>query len=152
MLLEIGEGDKAQRWHIHIHHEVLEDDSALPRKKRRSWDVVTRALVHTGVCVVGTSEPKHCVTGLKGEALCSKKDNFVKAVASRLALTRALQQMPREAREAIWEAYWLRVRRPKERSDKFQRRVGISKPIDPLIRSLTATTISPGSNHAQPSI
>jgi hypothetical protein len=142
MILEIGEGEKAQHWYIHIHHEFLEDDSKLSRRKRRSWDVVTRALVHTGICVVGTSEPKHCVTGLKGEALCSKKDNFVKSVASRLALTRALEQVPREAREAIWKAYWLKVRRPKERSANFRRRVGL----------LVAPACVPSTTKASPAV
>lgn len=119
MILKVGE----ETWHLHIHHEFLGDDSLLPRKRRRSWDVVTKALVHSGICVMAAGPQKYCVNGLSGEARCSKKDNFVRAVGAKEALRLALYKLPREVREAIWQAYWQRVRRPKERSEKFKRRI-----------------------------
>lgn len=123
MILKIGEGEAQKQWHIHIHHEFLPDDSQLPRKKRRSWDVVTKALVHTGPCVAASGPQKYCVTGRPGEVRCSKKDNFVKCVGAKQALKQALSGLDKATREALWKAYWLLVKRPKERPEHFRRRV-----------------------------
>jgi len=128
MILKTGDPGRETVWHIHIHHEFLEDDSHEPRRKRKSWDVVSRALVHTGPCVLTYATPKYCVNGHAGEVYCSKKDSFVRSVGAKLALRAALEKLPRETREAIWQVYWLRVRRPKERHEKFRRRLeAISK-------------------------
>ena len=121
MVLKVGE----ELWHLHVYHNFLPDDSSLPRKKRKSWDVETRVCVHTGVCVWNqATEPRHCINGAIGSIFCSKKDPFCKSVGLKLALKDAMRTLPEPTRKAIWDALWLRMRRPKERPEKFRKRVG----------------------------
>lgn len=86
------------------------------------WYVTVNCLVHTGVCVMSTDN--HCVNGSVGIAHCSHKDAFVRAVGHKMALARAIRHIPLPTREAIWAAYWQKVRRPKESSAKFRARTG----------------------------
>ena len=114
MVLRIGE----QKWHLHFH---IEDE---PGDSKALWYVVVKCLVHTGPCILTHAEPRHCINGLHGEARCSRKDNFVRAVGNRLALTRAIETLPISTREALWAAYWQVARRPKETSAHFRLRTG----------------------------
>ena len=43
--------------------------------------------------------------GSSGYAVCSKDDNFCRATGRKIALTRALQNYPREFRREVWQAY-----------------------------------------------
>ena len=43
--------------------------------------------------------------GSIGSAVCSKDDNFCRATGRKIALTRALQNYPREFRREVWQAY-----------------------------------------------
>ena len=112
MVLKIGE----QRWHLHFHTTISNSTTEL-------WDVVTTCLVHTGPCILTTAEPKYCVNGRVGRASCSKRDQFVRSVGNRLALTRALEHVPPATRRQIWQAYWQRVKRPKETPQQFRERL-----------------------------
>jgi len=111
MVLKVGE----VKWKLHFRTEIVQN--AL-------WDVVIRCALHSGPCILSQKEPVHCVnTALEGEAKCSKKDNFNRRVGNRLALTKALKNLPLVTRESIWRAYWQKVRRPKESSAKFKQRL-----------------------------
>jgi hypothetical protein len=127
MILEIGPEGQKQKWHLHFHRQLAESDQE--RAKRGlaplPWDVVTTCLVHTGICVLTHAEPRYCINGLVGTSKCSKKDQFLRALGSKQALARALRSFDPALREQIWQAYWQKVRRPKERSEHFQRRVGL---------------------------
>ena len=112
MVLQIGD----TKWKLHFHTEVVQNDAC-------KWDVVIRCAIHSGPCILSQAEPRYCVSGLVGEAKCSKKDRFNRRVGNRLALTRALAGLPVLTRRTIWAAYWLRVRRPKESSVKFKARI-----------------------------
>lgn len=43
---------------------------------------------------------------LFGEAECHPLDNFDRRIGRRLALTRAIEELPRETRKEIWQEYW----------------------------------------------
>ena len=43
--------------------------------------------------------------GSIGVTVCSTDDNFCRATGRKIALTRALQNYPREFRREIWQAY-----------------------------------------------
>lgn len=121
MVLQIGE----VKWMLHFH---TEDAPAAPNPlpegfKPLLWDRLVRVHVHTGPCIETIGTPKHCVNGRVGVAKCSLKDQFVRSVGNRLALTNALKGLPADTRKAIWRAYWLKTRRPKESSLHFQARV-----------------------------
>ncbi len=40
-----------------------------------------------------------------GRAWCHENDNFCKETGRKLALTRAVKDLPKEQRKAVWEAY-----------------------------------------------
>jgi hypothetical protein len=130
MLLEIGEGDHRQKWHLHFHTTLAESDEVRAAKNLPPllWAEETTCYVHTGVCVLSYATPKYCVNGQAGLARTSKKDQFLKSQGAKLALARALKKMPsvpKSIRKAIWDAYWAKVRRPKEKPDKFRKRIGV---------------------------
>lgn len=120
MVLTIGE----VKWRLHFHSKTVALNG--PTNPKGLWDVVTTCLVHSGPCIDGPADhgqETHCVNGLSGVARCSRKDGFNRRVGHRLALTRAISQLPVETRKLIWQAYWLRTRRPKESSQKFRQRI-----------------------------
>jgi hypothetical protein len=128
MILQLGD----QKWHLHFHTTLAETDEERaahePPLPPLRWDWITTCYVHTGVCVLTFSEPKYCINGAVGEAKCSKKDNYLKSQGAKMALAKALSKLtgvPKSTRKAIWDAYWARVRRPKERPDKFRKRIGL---------------------------
>jgi len=41
-----------------------------------------------------------------GMANCSRLDQFCRATGRKLALTRAVAELPKHVRAAIWEGYW----------------------------------------------
>ena len=41
-----------------------------------------------------------------GLANCSRLDQFCRATGRKLALTRAVAELPKHVRKAIWEGYW----------------------------------------------
>jgi hypothetical protein len=45
-----------------------------------------------------------------GAAECSASDRYVKAVGRKVALTRALADIPRSIRKGVWEAYHQYIR------------------------------------------
>jgi len=51
---------------------------------------------------------------VKGEARCSRQDNFNKAVGRKVALAKALKEinLPKQERKLIWEAYHSRDKKP----------------------------------------
>jgi hypothetical protein len=115
----------AKVWHLHFHRQEAESDVARAIRKLPPlpWDVVTTCLVHNGPCVLTHMEPKYCVNGTVGTSKCSKRDQYVRATGAKQALARALRFLSVELREQIWQAYWLRTRRPKERPEKFRKRL-----------------------------
>jgi hypothetical protein len=121
MILEIG----TDKFHLHFHRTFAESDEE--RLKRGlpalPWDVVTTCAVHTGPCVLAAGAQKYCTAGIVGTSKCSKMDQFVKATGAKQALQRAIRHLGAPVRKQIWDAYWLRTRRPKERSDKFRKRI-----------------------------
>lgn len=122
MVLKVGE----EKWHLHFHTQntsEMDETREEHGQKPLLWQLVTTCLVHTGQCIMTVAPDKYCVNGHVGVSNCSKKDHFVKRVGHRLALTRAIEKFPEATRRAIWQAYWLKVRRPKEKSDKFRKRV-----------------------------
>lgn len=129
-MLEIGEGEHKQKWHLHFHTTLAETDEerALRKLPPLRWDYITTCNVHTGVCVLTFVEPKYCINGQTGTAKCSKQDGFLKSQGAKMALERALAKLPnisKPTRQALWDAYWKRTRRPKEKPDKFRKRIGV---------------------------
>lgn len=45
-----------------------------------------------------------------GTANCSTSDQFCRATGRKLALTRAVADLPKHVRKAIWEGYWRATR------------------------------------------
>ena len=45
-----------------------------------------------------------------GAARCSASDQFCRATGRKLALTRAVAELPKHVRKAIWEGYWRATR------------------------------------------
>jgi hypothetical protein len=121
-----------ENWHLHFHTKLAESDeeraARTPPLPPLRWDIETTCYVHTGICVMTFQEPKYCINGTPGVAKTSKLDQHLKSQGAKLALARALSKMPgvpKSTRKAIWDAYWARVRRPKEKPDKFRKRRGI---------------------------
>ena len=131
MILKTGEHGAETLWHLHFHREFAETDEE--RAKRNLppllWDVITTCLVHTGPCILTHVEPKYCVNGTVGKSRCSKRDQFVRSTGAKQALARAIQHLKPEVRKQLWDAYWLRTRRPKERPEKFRKRLERSKAL-----------------------
>jgi hypothetical protein len=42
---------------------------------------------------------------ITGQAVCAKEDHFVKETGRKVALTKAVADLPRDVRAAIWQAY-----------------------------------------------
>lgn len=76
------------------------------RDSRQHW--LTRVKIHPGRCevkgCVGIVTAPDCF--YQGIAKCNPCDQFSKKVGRRMALTRALEPLPRSLRAQIWEAYW----------------------------------------------
>lgn len=124
MLLKIGE----EKWHLHFKRESAASDEERIEKGLPPllYKLIITCAIHTGLCIKSdTNEKTHCVNGTQGMAFVSKRDQFVRSVGNKLALSRALNKttLSKETRRAIWDAYWVRVKRPKETSKKFQRRL-----------------------------
>ena len=134
MLLKVGN----TLWRLHFHtREAESDEERLKRgQEPLRWNIETVCYAHSGQCILSAGPNKYCVNGAVGVAKCSKKDQFVRSVANRLALTRAIEDMAEPTRRAIWEAYWLRVRRPKETPAEFRRRLGTVGTVSQLAHSL----------------
>jgi hypothetical protein len=143
MVLKLGD----VVWHLHFHRSEAESDEsrALRGLSPLLWDFVTSCTIHTGPCVLRNIQPRYCINGTTGIAKCSKRDQFVKRAGAKLALSKALRltTLDKKARKALWDAYWARTRRPKERSDKFLKRVGpeqapaLSRPPKPSVQPAT---------------
>lgn len=128
MVLKIGDEPEHQIWHLHFHtyEEPTDEERGLQNLPPLLYDISTSCLAHTGACVFTVPDStgrKYCINGHAGTAHCSKKDQFVKAVAHKTALRRALIGLGKEVRRQIWQAYGLRVRRPKETPEHFRRRL-----------------------------
>jgi len=54
------------------------------------------------ICVIGVGD-YHLSSGM---ADCSVSDQFCRATGRKLALTRAVAELPKHVRKAIWEGYW----------------------------------------------
>lgn len=115
MVLKIGD----TLWYLHFRTVHVN-----PCNVNSLWSIVTTCHVHTGVHIWSPTEPRYCVNGPVGEAKCSKKDNYNRRIGNRLALANAIKGLPYETKKAIWDAYWQRVRFPKESSQKFRQRTG----------------------------
>jgi hypothetical protein len=155
MILKVRVGQEEQQFHLHFHREESESDESRKAKNLPPlrWSFVTTCAVHTGPCVPSAGEQKYCTVGIVGTSKCSKLDQCVRATGAKLALARAIRGLSEDIRKQIWEAYWQRTRRPKERSDKFRRRVGLVPAGSCTVGMVppSATTISPGVDHAWPS-
>lgn len=78
---------------LHVHHERVEG----------RWE--TRVRLHDGDCQ-HQDEEKPCIApAYSGFSFCSPKDIFSRAVGRRVALTRALESLPRPLRGYLWRAY-----------------------------------------------
>ncbi len=58
---------------------------------------------HTTVCEISAEEPSRVV--LTGQTNCSRSDHFNKETGNKLALTRAIADLPRATRKEIWDTY-----------------------------------------------
>lgn len=115
------EVDSERQINVHFHHLARR-----PKKKAREKHAgrFTQVFVHWGPCRKGTTLREDgqskdvCVSeSLVGIAHAhTKLDNFSRAEGRQLALTRALVQLPREARRVVWNTYWQRTGRA-ERTD-----------------------------------
>jgi len=54
-----------------------------------------------------------------GTAKCSAADQFCRATGRKLALTRAVAELPKHVRAAIWEGYWRATETPKRERDDW---------------------------------
>jgi hypothetical protein len=140
MILKVLVNNEELQYHVHFHREESESDEARKAKNLPPlrWSIITTCAVHTGQCVLAAGSKKYCTVGSMGTSKCSKLDQCVRATGAKLALARAIRGFSDEVRKQIWEAYWQRTRRPKERSEHFRRRVGLSTVMGPQ------APISPG--------
>lgn len=96
MVLDVG--DKQCTLHF-AHRWDLEIDNGNHVKHWTSW-----CTLHEGVC-----KAKGCAFLLHphvGSCHCHPNDQFSKKAGRKIALGRALQSVPRELRQPIWEAYF----------------------------------------------
>jgi hypothetical protein len=58
------------------------------------------------VCTLWTQTRPQVVRFRYGIACCSSGDQFCRATGRKLALTRAVAELPKHVRKAIWDGYW----------------------------------------------
>lgn len=83
---------------VFLHWILDEEEKSLIRRKAR-----TTCFIYNGDGYIAYD----------GDAWCSLKDPFIRSVGRKLALSRAVEGMPKDMRTKIWDKYWSVVGGPK---------------------------------------
>ena len=87
MRFTIGGQEYKVEWRYHNDKEAVEEG-------------VCRGVVHCDII-----DPQTGGTLLYGGAACSWQDRFTRKIGRKVALTRAIKDMPRDFRSQVWAAY-----------------------------------------------
>jgi hypothetical protein len=76
----------------------------------------TFATVHVGPCYL-KARPCETEPSVTGVAHCAPQDGFNKSTGRKIALARALKDVPRDTRRQLWASYFEHFKKPVEAKD-----------------------------------
>ena len=102
MLLDLGD----KQYSVHFQYGCVREQVLTGRGFQVKYipHYETLCTIHEGKCVVKgcANEPR----SLNGVAYCHPNDQFSRSKGRKMALSRALDTLPRETRRDIWKAYF----------------------------------------------